>query len=165
MEDTIRIHQKYGLNRAFFEKVMSLVEYNNGVVETFKELREKNYKTVLISGGFKVQADRALKDLKINHAFAACEYLWDEQGNLVHWNLLPCDYEGKLDFMNLIMKEHGIKPEECAFVGDGKNDIPFAKAVGLSIAFNGAKELQEVSTYSINQEEGKEDFREILTYL
>ena len=77
---------------------------------------------------------------------------------------MPADYEGKLDFMKLIMKEHGLTKEECAFVGDGKNDVPFAKAVGLSIAFNGTPELQEVCTYSINQKEGKEDFSAILKY-
>jgi len=83
----------------------------------------------------------------------------------LHWNLLPCDYEGKVDFMRLIMKEHGLSPEECAFVGDGVNDIFLAKEVGTSISFNGAEELQRVSTYSINQQEGKEDFMEILKYL
>jgi phosphoserine phosphatase len=165
MEDTIRIHKKYGLTRDFYDKVMSSVEYHDGVFEFFEELKKRGIKTGLISGGFKSQADRALMDLKIDHAFVACEYLWDEKGTLVHYNLLPVDYEGKVDFMKLIMKEHGQNPEDCAFVGDGRNDIPFAKAVGRSISFNGAKELEEVCTYSVRQEEGKEDFRAILPYL
>lgn len=165
MEDTIRIHKKYGLKKDFFKSVINSIEYYNGVKETFEELMKRNYKTCLISGGFKAQADKAQIDLKINHAFAACEYFWDKRGNIVHWNLLPCDYEGKLDFMKLIMKEHKLRKDECAFVGDGRNDIPFARAVGLSISFNGAPELQKVCTYSINQGEGKEDFKAILKYL
>ncbi len=165
MEDTIKIHQKYGLNKEFFEKVIGSINYNTGVKETFEELKNRSMRTVIISGGFKAQADRAQRDLKINHAFAACEYFWDNEGNLEHWNLLPSDYEGKLDFMNLIMKEHGLKPEQCAFVGDGKNDIPLAKAVGLSISFNGPKELQQVCTHKINQTPGREDFREILKFI
>lgn len=165
MENTIKIHKKYGLNKIFFDNVISKIQYYPGVKETFKEFKKAGLRMALISGGFKAQADRAQKDLKIDHAFSACEYFWDEKGNLIHWNLLPSDYEGKLDFMNLIMKEHGLKKEECAFIGDGKNDIPFAKAVGLSIAFNAAPELQKVSTHSINQPEGKEDFREVLKYI
>ena len=165
MEDTIRIYQKHKLKKDFFDKVMFAIKYHSNVKETFRELRKKGYKTALISGGFKAQADRAQKDLKIDHAFAACELFWDKQGYILHWNLLPCDYEGKLDFMKLIIKEHGLIPEQCAFVGDGKNDIPFAKEVGSSISFNGAKELQEASTHSINQPEGKEDFKEILKYI
>lgn len=164
MEDTLRIYQKYGLRREFFDDVMGSVEYHKGVFETFRVLREKGLRLALISGGFKAQADRALRDLRINHAFAACELLWDERGNLVHWNLLPCDYEGKVDFMRLIMKEHGLAPDECAFVGDGKNDVALARVVGVSVAFNGASELREVSTYSVEQAEGEEDFSEILRF-
>lgn len=165
MEETIEIHKKYGLTKSFFEKVMSSVDYHKGVKETFKKLNEKGYITAVVSGGFKAQSDRAQTDLKINHAFAACEYFWGKNEKLLHWNLLPCDYEGKAKFMKLIMEEHGLLPEECAFVGDGKNDVFLAKEVGLSIAFNGAKELQRVSTHSINQPEGEEDFTEVLKYL
>ena len=66
--------------------------------------------------------------------------------------------------MKLIIKEHGLHMDESGFIGDGKNDIPLAKAVGLSIAFNASKELQEVSTHRINQPKGQEDFRAILRY-
>jgi len=165
MKDTIRIHKNYGLNKKFFTKIMDSIPYHKGVKETFRELNKKGYITALISGGFKAQADRAQRDLKIDHSFAACEYLWDESGEISHWNLLPCDYEGKVDFMKLIMKEHGLSPEECAFVGDGKNDVFLAKEVGKSIAFNGADELQRTTTHAINQEEGKEDFKEVLKHI
>jgi phosphoserine phosphatase len=165
MEDTIKVHQKYNLTKQFFEKVMEGVHYHDGVEKVFSELKKKGIRTALISGGFKANADSAQKDLKIDHSFAACEYFWDEKGKLLHWNLLPCDYEGKVDFMKLIMKEHGLSPEECAFVGDGKNDVFLAKEVGVSVAFNGAKELQRVTTHAVNQEEGKEDFEEVLKYL
>jgi phosphoserine phosphatase len=164
MEETIEIHKKYNLTKSFFDKVMKSIEYHPGVKKTFEELEKRGYKTALISGGFKAQADRAQMDLKINHSFAACEYFWDKKGKLLHWNLLPCDYAGKVDFMKLIMREHGLLPEECAFVGDGKNDVDLAKEVGLSISFNGPDELQRVCTHSINQKEGKEDFKEVLKY-
>ena len=113
MEDTIKIHQKYGLTKKFFNKLLKkFVHYYPGVKETFKELRKRGIRTVLISGGFKNEADKVQQDLKIDHSFAACEYFWDKKGKLIHWNLLPCDYEGKLDFMRLIMKEHKLSKEE-----------------------------------------------------
>lgn len=164
MEDTIRIHKKYGLKKQFFYKVMNSVKYHKGVKETFKELRERGYKTALISGGFKAQADRAQEDLLIDHSFAACEYFWGKNGKIKHWNLLPCDYAGKIDFMKLIMNEHGLMPENCSFIGDGKNDVYLAKEVGKSIAFNAAPELERICTHKIKQPEGKEDFRAILKY-
>jgi phosphoserine phosphatase len=165
MEDTIRIYQKYGLDRKFFASVLESIEYHDGVAEVFAALRKRGIKTALVSGGFKAQADKAAVDLKIDHVFAACEFYWDEKGKLAWWNLLPCDYEGKADFMKLIMHEHGLKPGECAFVGDGKNDIALAKAVGLSIAFNGDPALQKACTHAINQSAGREDFRALLPLL
>ena len=147
-----------------FERALSTISYQPQVKATFRELRKRKYKTAIVSGGFKTLADRALRDLKIDHAFAGCELLWSKSGKLVHSNLLPSDYEGKLAFMKLIMREHGLKKAQCAFVGDGANDIPFAKAMGLSIAFNASPSLQKVCTYAINQKPGKEDFREILRY-
>ena len=164
MEDTIRIHKKYGLTKLVFDEIMNSVDYHLGVRETFKELKKRGYITGLVSGGFKAQADRVQRELKINHSFAACEYFWNNKGKLVHWNLLPCDYDGKIGFIDLILKEYGLKPEDCAFVGDGSNDVPIAQHVGVSIAFNGAPELQEACKVSINQKKGKEDFRAILKY-
>ena len=165
MEEAIHIHKMYGVNKALFDSVMTAIEYHPGVEEVFEKLRGRGMRTALVSGGFKAQADRALVDLKIDHGFAACEYFWDENGELLHWNLLPCDYEGKLDFMQLIINEHSLTVDECAFVGDGRNDIHIAQAVGLSIAFNGALELQAVASHSINQKPGEEDFRAILQFL
>jgi len=165
MDDTIKIHQKYRLTKKIFDEVMASDEYHKGVKETFEQLEKKGYKTVLLSGGFKAQADKAQKDLKIDHAFAACEYFWDKNGELLHWNLFPSDYEGKIDFMKLIMKEYKVTPDECVFVGDGINDVYLAKEVKIGISFNGHEELQKVCTHSINQPEGQEDFTEILKFL
>lgn len=60
--------------------------------------------------------------------------------------------------MHLIAEEHGIQPEQCAFVGDGMNDVNLANAVGMSIAFNAQRELIAVATASIVQAPGAVDF-------
>ena len=164
MEYSLENHRKHGLTKEIFERIINSVRYMPGAVETFEELRKMGYKTAVISGGFKNLANRAIRDLGIDHTFAACEYFFDPtSGRLVHWNLIPCDYAGKVDFMRLMMREYGISPEDCAFVGDGVNDVPIAKEVGLSIAFNAAQELQEAATHSISQPEGK-DLKAILKF-
>ena len=163
MEFTIAIHKKYGLTKEVFDRIINKVQYMQGAIETFEELKKKGYRTVMISGGFKNLANRAIRDLGVDHTFAACEYFFDpSSGRLVNWNMIPCDYEGKVDFMRLMMREYGLHPSECAFVGDGVNDIPLAKEVGLSIAFNGREELQKVATHAINQD--KKDLKGILKF-
>ena len=58
MEDTIRIHQKYGVTRQLFDSVMAGIDYHPGVDEVFQQLRARGIRTALVSGGFKAQADR-----------------------------------------------------------------------------------------------------------
>ncbi|MBA7688781.1 hypothetical protein ES703_97270 [subsurface metagenome] len=165
MEDTIRIHKKYGLDKQSFKSILDGIDFMPRIHEVFEVLHTNRIITSLISGGFKYQADRAVRELKINHSFVACEYFWDNQNLLTHWNLLPGDFCGKIGFMKLLVKEYDISEENCIFVGDGENDRGLAANVGISIAFNGPAQLQEVSTYSVNQESGSEDLRAILPYL
>jgi phosphoserine phosphatase len=159
MQDTIRIHRRYGLTAKVFSEVMDSVEEMLGVRQAFQVFRERGAVTATISGGFKALADRLQRSLKIEHALSACEYFFDPHtGLLEHWNLLPTDYEIKVDFMRLIMKEYRTEKKQCVFVGDGQNDVWMAREVGFSIAFNAHPDLQRVSSYSINQPLGKENF-------
>ena len=134
MEETLRIHKKFNLRKETFEKILDQIEFRNGVEEVFREIHSNNIPSCLISGGFKYQADKAQIKLKIKHAFTACEYFWDESGFLNHWNLLPSDERGKVSFMKLLISEYSIDKKQCAFIGDGENDILLADEVGFSIA-------------------------------
>lgn len=162
MRDTIRIHQKYGLTRKVFEEVVNGVEFTPGVHEAVSELKNCGVITAIVSGGLKALADRAQRELKVDHALSGCEYFFNHMtGVIEHFNLLPSDEQGKVGFVRLIAKEHGIDLRDCAFVGDGKNDVNLAKSVGFSLAFNAQPELQAVVSRAINQAEGEEDFRAV----
>src|ERR1700735_189014 len=132
MEDTIKLHQKYGLNQITFEQVMNSVDFMPGLENTFDQFSKWGSRTAIISGGFKHLCDRVQTKFKITHALCGCEYFFDKDtGYVEHWNLLPADYEGKVDFMRLIMKEHKVDCGQCVFIGDGKNDVAMAKPGGL----------------------------------
>jgi len=165
MLDTVTIHKKYGLTQKTLNKIVDNAELHDGAEELFEFLRSKNIVTVLVSGGFKALADKAQRQLRINHAFSACEYFFDERGHLEFFNLLPSDNEGKASFMMQIASEHGVSPQDCLFVGDGKNDIYLAQSVGTSIAFNAQAELDEISTIKIKQKVGQENLKSIILYL
>lgn len=159
MRDTIRIHVEHGLTRSIFQSVIDSAELMPGAPKAICEFQEQGAITAIISGGFKALADRVQRELKIDHALSGCEYFFDEgTGEVEHFNLLPSDEEGKVDFMRLLLKEHGLSERQCVFVGDGKNDVHMARVVGLSIAFNAQDELRKVATMCIDQPRGHEDF-------
>jgi phosphoserine phosphatase len=67
--------------------------------------------------------------------------------------------------MEAIAREYNVRLQDCAFIGDGKNDVHLAKEVGVSISFNGAKELEVVSTHRISQSDDGIDFKAVLQHL
>lgn len=152
MKETVEIQIKHGMNRSHLQTVLSQAKLQKGAVELINFLKEQGYLTVLISGGFKELADLTQRKLKIDHAYSACEYFFDQNGSIEHFNLLPTDEEGKLVFMKHLASEYNSELESCIFIGDGKNDVFIAKNVGTSIAFNAQKELKDVATYIVDQE-------------
>jgi phosphoserine phosphatase len=158
-DESLRIHQKHGMTRDFFDRIQRSVPYNPGVPETIASIHGRGIKTAIVSGGFVPQARRAQQDLEITHAYAAVDLFWSSDGSLAHWNILPSDYEGKVDFVRLLIREYGFRTEDCAFVGDGKNDTHIATEVGISFAYQAHPALREVATHAI------EDFPIILEHL
>ena len=152
MKETVEIQIKHGMNKTHLQTILSQAKLQKGAVELIHFLKKKGYLTVLISGGFKELADLTQRKLKIDHAYSACEYFFDKNGSVEHFNLLPTDEEGKLVFMKHLASEYNSMLEDCIFIGDGKNDVFIAKNVGTSIAFNAQKELKDVATFIVDQE-------------
>lgn len=151
MKDTVRIHIKHGMRKDHLIKVIDASKFHDGADELFEFLRKENIITALISGGFKHLADLAQVKLYIDHAYSACEYFFDNDDKVKHFNLLPTDEVGKLVFMKHLAEEYAVSLRDCIFIGDGKNDVHLAREVGTSIAFNAQQELVDVSTFSVKQ--------------
>jgi phosphoserine phosphatase len=150
MKDTLEIHKRHRLLKSDFERVIASAEYNEGVAKTLSQIDRARFETVLVSGGFRELAARAQRDFDIHHAFAACEYFFGENGMLSGYNLLPCDFEGKIDFIHLMLREYRLTPTDWIFVGDGANDVPIAKSAPFSIAYRGHAELRAAASVSID---------------
>lgn len=164
MMDSVRIQIRHGMKRKHLQHIIDETIINNGAKKLTNYLKKNDISTALISGGFKELADITQVELGIDHAYSACQYFFNEDGTIKHYNLLPTDEEGKLVFMKHLAKEYGVTLKECIFIGDGKNDIQIAKHCGLSIAFNAQLELEKVTTYKVNQKNvNLEELIEILS--
>lgn len=152
VEATYKMHKELGLKKEQFDNLIACAEYNPGVVEFFAKLDRKRYVPVLISGGFHELVRRAQQELNIPHGHGACEYTFDKNdGLLSSHSLVPCDFEGKYEYIEILFKQYGLdKNTDWIFIGDGKNDRDIAMRAPISFAFNGHKELKEVTTYHID---------------
>lgn len=159
MEDTIAIHKKYSLTEACFRQLIVAAKYNPGVSEVLQRIDRTQYEIMLVSGGFQELAERPQKDFSIKHAFAACEYFFGIDGFLKGYNLLPCDFAGKIHFIQLMLREYGLSANDWIFVGDGVNDVPIAREAPVSVGYRPHPGLRRVVTYAI------EEFKELLCVL
>ena len=157
--EALTVFKNYGLTREIFFDVINSMPLMNGARETIEELKKKDILTAIISGSFYELGARARKELKIDFTIVTCSLIF-ENNKLKDWLILPFDYKGKVYVFNALISSLNLKPEECALVGDGVNDIELAKKVGLSIAFNARDELKEHCDVVID----KKDLRETLKY-
>ena len=159
MRDTIAIHRRHGLSGSLFRRVIAAAEYHPEVLETLSRIDRRSYEVVLVSGGFRELCSRVQLDLTVNHCFAACEYLFGEDDTLKSFNLLPCDFHGKIDFIRLLLREYGLSQDDWIFVGDGLNDVPIASEAPLSIGFRPHEKLRSVVTHTVD------NFSEVLALI
>lgn len=156
-----KVLKKHKLTKDKFMEVISSKPLMNGTKETLKELKERGYKTAVISGGFKEIVEKAQKLINLDSAIASCELLFNKSGYLKSWKLIPCDFEDKGKYFEKIANQFGFLPSECAHIGDEINDISVFQKAGLSIAFNCFKpEVKKNADIVID----KKDLREILPY-
>ena len=159
--EACRTLRKNGLTRDKFIEFIDNRLLMNGAKETSYELKKRGYKTAVITGSFKTLAEKMQKLLGLDYIIAHCELIFDENEKLKEWKLIPCDYEGKVEYFNKQVKELNLKPSECAYVGDEVNDIPIFREAGLSIAFNCYKENVKKATNLVID---KKDLRKTLKY-
>jgi phosphoserine phosphatase len=110
--------------------------------------------TVLVSGGFTFFTDRLRDRLKIDHTRS--NVLGIENGALTGrmvdqpWGDI-CDGQEKRRMVLATCAEHDIDPQDAIAVGDGANDLPMMKAVGLSVAYHAKPAVREQAMVAINE--------------
>lgn len=144
--DTYLIHKKHKLHKSIFCSLIEEAEYNDGVVEFFKQLDRSKYVPVLVSGGFQELVRRAQRELDIRYGYGACEYFFNQEtGELTDCSLTPCDFDGKFNYVNALFNIYNVDHDkDWIFIGDGKNDVHIAERAPIAIGINAHPELKRV---------------------
>jgi phosphoserine phosphatase len=132
-----------------------------GARKTLRCLRNGGVKTVLLSAGISILAERLQSTLKIDK-IVANEVLADQRGFLTGEGIVRVSLLEKLQALEELSTEDGFSLAECAVVGDSSYDIPMFKRVASSIAFNSDEENVRKSAEIVID---TKDLREILPYL
>ncbi|WP_197052973.1 HAD family hydrolase [Tepidicaulis marinus] len=161
MDQTVRMLLRYGLNKNDIETLVSNIEIVCGAQRFAQRIHSQGGVLAIVTGALKAIAEPVQIALGAQHLFAGCELYFDQRGEVVHWNLLPSDWYGKVDFMYLLAREYQADLSEVVFIGDGVNDVELAKQAGLSIGFNPDSGLARVVDIIVEQPDEEQDFEAV----
>jgi phosphoserine phosphatase len=111
------------------------IRINPGAAALVATMREHGAYTALVSGGFRIYAERVRQELGFDVAVA--NELIVENGKLAGTVKEPIlGREAKLATLTLLAVERGLPFAATIAVGDGANDLPMIEAAGAGIAYH-----------------------------
>ena len=137
---------------ALHEVFTQRLRLNPGVERFVDACRSAGLKTLLVSGGFTYFSDRVQAQLGID--FARANGLEIEAGRLTGrlvrqpWGEIVDGAEKRRTVLETCAR-FGFAPTQAIAVGDGANDLPMMRAVGLSIAFHAKPAVRAEAHVSI----------------
>ena len=138
---TTRVKLLKGLDVKIVDEVCKNLPYMNGARETIAGLKEKGYKIVVFSGGFR-NATRYAKDI-LGYDIDFSNVLHVKNGKLT--GLVGGDMMfdfSKGDMMQRLQKFLGVSKADTIAVGDGANDRSMFAHADLKVAFCAKKILK-----------------------
>jgi phosphoserine phosphatase len=154
---TTRVSLLKGLKRADVDKICQNLPMMSGAKEVVSGLKERGYRVICFSGGFRNATTPACRDLGIDADFS--NILHEKDGILtgkVGGDMMFGFSKG--DMLQRIQKLLGVTAKNTLVVGDGANDLSMFKFASIKVAFCAKPILKEASTHCVE----KRDLREIL---
>jgi phosphoserine phosphatase len=115
--------------------LLSKISIMNGAEKCISILSDNNIKTVIVSAGINILADRLVNELGIDYALSN-GIKTDQNGYLVEEGVVRVKLMHKEEAVLNIAKKLKIPLKRIATVGNSCFDIPMFEITGLSIAFN-----------------------------
>ncbi len=128
-----------GLAESEIEALTRLITLMPGAEALVRTMRRNGAKTLLVSGGFTLFAERVAAALGFDLVRAnVLEFSGKTGARVLTGKVVPPvrDRSDKLDQLMQQAGRHRIPLVETIAVGDGANDVPMLQAAGLGVAFH-----------------------------
>jgi phosphoserine phosphatase len=152
---TTRVALLKGLPKSKVEEICSSLPLMNGASEVVIGLKERGYKIICFSGGFRTATSPASKRLGIDADFS--NILHEEGGVLtgkVGGDMMFGFSKG--DMIVRLQNLLGINRENTLVVGDGANDLSMFEHADTRVAFCAKSVLKEKATHCVDIKDLKE---------
>ncbi len=130
-------------------EIVKTVPFHPGVDGLINYLKQKGLKLSMVSSGLSLLSNWVHQ--KYGFDYSVSNDLLHENGVLSGKVKIQVYYDKKAGWVQKILKEFGMKPEEAIAIGDSKGDIDMFQMVGFSIAFNSScQDLDQIASVCIS---------------
>ena len=155
-----RVNILKGLRLSSLEEAKRIVTFKKGAKKLFQVLKDNNFTTVLVSGGFKPITTYVQKylvmDYEYSNTFGVIGDLFDGTTN---GPIINANYKEKI--VNKLRKKLNLKQNQIVGIGDAANDMNMLLSVGLPIAFK----AQEIVKANFENQINNTDLTSVLYFL
>ena len=155
-----RVHLLKGLRLSSLEEAKRIVTFKKGAKKLFKVLKEKNFTTVLVSGGFKPITTYVQKYLSMDYEYSnTFGVIGDLFDGTTSGPIINANYKEKI--VNKLLKKLNLNKNQIVGIGDAANDMNMLLSVGLPIAFK----AQEIVKANFENQINNTDLTSVLYFL
>jgi len=125
------------------------LQLNPGAEIMLACLKQRGVKIALVSGGFTFFTERLKQRCELDYTRAN---VLDQQGDTLNGSVKGGIFgaQGKADFLQQLMQEHGWQPNQVIAMGDGANDLLMMQLAGLSIAYHAKPKVRAQASIEFN---------------
>ena len=155
-----RVHLLKGLRLSSLEEAKRIITFKKGAKKLFRVLKDNNFTTVLVSGGFKPITSYVQNYLKIDHEYSnSFGVIGDLFDGTTNGPIINANYKEKI--VNNLIKKLNFKKNQIVGIGDAANDMNMLLSVGLPIAF----EAQDIVKANFDNQINNTDLTSVLYFL
>lgn len=129
-------------------EIVKKVPFHPGVDELIHHLKQKGLKLSMVSSGLSLLSNWVHE--KYGFDYSVSNDLLHEDGILTGKVKIQVNYDKKAEWVEKILQQFKVKPEDAIAIGDSKGDIDMFQVVGFSVAFNSScQDLDQIANICI----------------
>lgn len=157
-----KIWKKSKATKAQFAFELKKYKVLPGAHELIDGLKEKGFKTIIVTGAIDILAELVKKDLGVDEVYSAHDFIFDRKGFFIDIKTVD-EYgegKGKVKIIKQIIEKEKADPEECISIGgDDINDYWMLKELRSFAVKPHINKIKEVVDFEVNS------LKEILDYV